>query len=444
MKKRIAAFFCAAALLFGTACQKEKMPELLHPVQFFYKTAETTFEGEYGVIAPEQREANGHEEDLQWLLEAYFAGPQGDTLVAPFRSETTLTDCSLEDGVLSVTVSSHLAELGGVDLTVACACIAMTCLEFADVDSVQISAENTLLEGRSAIVITRSDIALMDRGMESNSRVFQLYFTDEARRYLLPEETVVTESEISEICRVLVQRLIDGSQEDHKVSPLPSKTRVLGVSVQGGICSVNFSAEFSKNVFRDEIAQRTALLSVIDTLTQLEQVDAVEFYEEGNLLVSYGFMDLSTVWSRDESVIGPVRTSVNEFEADLCVGIGSQSFLARVPVKLRQSANESPAALALGALLNWQPGNGFVRLVPEGTSVRSVTMENGLCTVDFTKDFLDCDNLEAQNLAIRCVVGTLCSLPEVERVRILVEGGVPEGNLGALFDTQVSSDHWFF
>ena len=71
-------------------------------------------------------------------------------------------------------------------------------------------------------------------------------------------------------------------------------------------------------------------------------------------------------------------------------------------------------------------------------------MENGLCTVDFTKDFLDCGNLEAQKLAIRCVVGTLCSLPEVERVRILVEGGVPEGNLGALFDTQVSSDHWFF
>lgn len=444
MKKRIAAFFCALALLFCTACRKEKKPELLQPVRFYYKTAEITFKGDTGVIAPEEREANGHETDLKWLLESYFNGPVTDTLVAPFRSETDLADCSLESGVLSVTVSPELAELGGVDLTIACACIAMTCLEFPEVNSVEISAENTLLGGKPSIVITASDIALMDRSMESNSRVLQLYFTDEARRYLLPEETVVSESEIGEICRVLVQRLIDGSQEDHKVSPLPGRTRVLGANVQGGICSVNFSAEFAKNVFRDEIAQRTALLAVIDTLTQLEVVDAVEFYEEGNLLVSYGFMDLSTVWSRDESVIGPVRTSVNEFEADLCVGIGSQAFLARVPVKLRQSANETPAALALGALLNWQPGNGFVRLVPEGTGVRSVGMADGLCTVDFTREFLDCDNLEAQNLAIRCVVGTLCSLPEVDRVQILVEGSVPEGNLGGLFGTQESSDNWFF
>lgn len=444
MKRILAILLCLAAAAGLCACAAKPQEAPVSPVDFYYRRAELTYEGSDGVISPEQREALGHESDLDWLLAQYFSGPVTEALTLPFRRGLHPVAWTQEDGVFTLTVSQELGELSGIDLTVACACIAQTLFALTGCQAVTLRAEGVQLEGSDALSISRKQLLLQDDSAQHRLRELAVYFTDARRRYLTPESLTLDVSDPSEACQALLQALLDGPKGGSLVRPLPEGTRLLQASVQGGVCSVNFSAEFSRNVFRDEVAQRTALLAVIDTLTQLDQVDSVEFYEEGNLLVLYGYMDLSTPWTRDESIIGPVRSSVNEFDADLCGTIGAQSYLAKVPVKLRRSANETAEEVALGALLAWAPGNGYANPIPEGTRLRSASTDSsGLCTVDLTSEFLEAATQEALGVAIHAVVGTLCSLDGVSRVQILVEGQVPQ-QYAALFQAEGAHAVWFY
>lgn len=442
MRRIFACIVCLAVLAGLCACAGEAPESPVSPVSFYYRRGELSYEGGEGVIVPEQREALGHEQDLDWLLAQYFAGPVTEGLTLPFRKGLRPLRCVWSGDTLTLTVSRELSELSGIDLTVACACMAQTLFALTDCTGVTIASQGG--EADVSLFVARDGLLLQDDSAQHRLRELQVYFTDTRRRYLTPESRTVDISNPVDAAQTLVQALLDGPQDGSLVCPLPDGTRLLQVSVQSGVCSVSFSGEFSRNVSRDEVAQRTALLSVIDTLTQLDQVDTVEFYEEGNLLVLYGFMDLSTPWTRDESIIGPVRASVNEFDADLCGTIGAQSYLAKVPVKLRRSANETPEELALGALLAWEPGNGYQNPIPKDTKLLSaVTDEAGLCTVSLSPEFLEAPTSEALTLAVHAVVGTLCSLAEVSRVQILVDGRTPQEQ-SSLFLPQSAHAAWFY
>ena len=444
MKRILAILLCLAAAAGLCACAAKPQEAPVSPVNFYYRRAELSYEGSDGVILSEQREGSGHESDLNWLLAQYFSGPASEELTLPFRRGLRPVAWTQENGVFSLTVSQELGELSAIDLTVACACIAQTLFALTDCQAVTLRAEGVQLEGSDALSISREQLLLQDDSAQHRLRELAVYFTDAHRRYLAPESLTLDVSDPSEACQALLQALLDGPKDGGLVRPLPEGTRLLQASVQGGVCSVNFSAEFSRNVFRDEVAQRTALLAVIDTLTQLDQVDSVEFYEEGNLLVLYGYMDLSTPWTRDESIIGPVRASVNEFDADLCGTIGAQSYLAKVPVKLRRSANETPEELALRALLAWAPGNGYANPIPEGTRLLSaVTDLSGLCTANLSSEFLEAASPEALSVAVHAVVGTLCSLEGIRWVQIQVEGQIPQADR-ALFLPQNAHAAWFY
>lgn len=442
MKLRIASLLLALCLLLAACAGEPETPAPESPVQFYYKTQEISYDSENGVIAPELREAKGHEEDPAWLLGAYFSGPRTEGLVSPFRRGTALVECSLEGESIRVVASGELGDLSGADLTVACVCIARTCFGLFEVNTVRICARDALLDGREQVKLTREDLVLADYSAGNQRRELLLYFADEPRRYLLAERIMLPDGTPEELCRMLLEALLEGPQDDNLSPPLPEGTRLESVSVQGGVCSVNFSREFVEEASGDAISQRTALLSVVNLLTQLDQVDMVEFYNQGAPVSTYGRMDLSSPWVREEEAVGPVRSTVNEFDADLCFALEGQGKLMRIPTKLRQSANESRAEVIAEALFASKGINGFLRVIPEGTRLLSCQVaESGLCTLDVSREILNADNLE---MTLRAIVGSMCSLEEVLSVQVLVEGELPETEQSNLFLPRSRKLGWFF
>ena len=75
-------------------------------------------------------------------------------------------------------------------------------------------------------------------------------------------------------------------------------------------------------------------------------------------------------------------------------------------------------------LLNFKPVNDLLPPLPEKAKIQSVTLSEGVCRVDFSKEFLSVAGDAAAELrAVRSVVWTLTSLDEVEKVFITVNGG---------------------
>ncbi|MFQ8759815.1 MAG: GerMN domain-containing protein [Intestinimonas sp.] len=89
---------------------------------------------------------------------------------------------------------------------------------------------------------------------------------------------------------------------------------------------------------------------------------------------------------------------------------------------------DTPVTAVLNALLSGPETQGLFFLFPEEAHILSAWVENGNCYVDFDAPFLDREPesaAQAQQL-LYAIVNTLCQLPDVGAVQILVEGEAPE------------------
>ncbi len=68
---------------------------------------------------------------------------------------------------------------------------------------------------------------------------------------------------------------------------LPEGTGLLSVTMDGGICYVNFSAPFLAGAPEGEEA-RLLVYSIVNTVGSLEKVEAVQLQAEGENLTVYG------------------------------------------------------------------------------------------------------------------------------------------------------------
>lgn len=141
--------------------------------------------------------------------------------------------------------------------------------------------------------------------------------------------------------------------------------------------------------------------------------------------------------------IGPVRTGLNEFDANLYVVAGDSMLLTCLPARIYQTANEAPVELVLKALFAYSDQNGYHNPIPAGTSLRSVHREDEQYVVDLSSEFLSDGQTDTLLLAVRAVTATVLGLGDSSTVRITVDGATPVGEYGTLFSAQSWDDAWF-
>lgn len=86
-----------------------------------------------------------------------------------------------------------------------------------------------------------------------------------------------------------------------------------------------------------------------------------------------------------------------------------------------EGENEARMASDLLQKLIAANGEGYTTPVPAGTKILNLRVENGLAVVSFSGEYAALSGIDL-TLADACVTLTLCQLPAVERVSILVEG----------------------
>ena len=92
---------------------------------------------------------------------------------------------------------------------------------------------------------------------------------------------------------------------------------------------------------------------------------------------------------------------------------------------LQLAEGQTRAEAVLSALLSGPETEALLPLLPEGVQVRSVRMDEGICYVTFSEDFLKNvpQTIQEQEDVLYSVVKSLCGLGDVQAVQISVEGG---------------------
>ena len=159
MKKVIAIVLILCLALGCTGC---RLPFGIgnETVVFYYEQAQYQYGEPDAVIFGEERDITGHVSDMQYLLSLYMMGPISDTLHSPFPTGMQVLDVKVRMDLVRITVSEELNTLSDARYSLALACLAMTCLELSEQESVVIVC------GEDHVVLDRSMFTLSDNGAQ--------------------------------------------------------------------------------------------------------------------------------------------------------------------------------------------------------------------------------------------------------------------------------------
>lgn len=429
MKKAL--LILSLLLLLFCACEKTETPDLIQqPVTLFYRTVQTDYSAEDGVIRAEIGDLKEKPVTDFNVFSLYFEGPRSKDLILPFSSDILLTDVFRSGNdtlVLKLTRKSSTTE--SFEHTLAYACLAKTGFALEGVQYVNIQVKTSGSPVVDERWFSKDEILLYDTGTPSDNVEITLYFSDESGRLLLPEKRSIEPISDELMPSYVLGLLLDGPQSAGFKSALPPGSRVMeDVSVRNGVCTVDFYPDFFVNAPESEQGQTLAILSVVNTLCELNTVSQVQIYKSGLQVqpgsdTGYPYLDLSDPWTSDSSVVGPIREELGEFLGELCLPGQRSNGLHRLIVRARARGGASKEEALLQALFSRTAKNGYDTPFAHQPVLLSVSTEDRLCTLELQAASLPEEEME-RGQAIRCITATLASLPEVDAV-LIYENGVP-------------------
>ena len=154
MRRVFSAFLLLLILAGLTGCGNTRESSY----EFFYlRTPETYDYGtEQAVVASEDRSFPSPIQDTEYLLRLYLDGPVSETLRSPFPQGTRLLTLQHSSHTLTIRLSEEYAQLSGIRLSMAAACLAKTCFQLTD-------AENLIvLSGTHVYTYSRGSFLFLD------------------------------------------------------------------------------------------------------------------------------------------------------------------------------------------------------------------------------------------------------------------------------------------
>ena len=124
------------------------------------------------------------------------------------------------------------------------------------------------------------------------------------------------------------------------------------------------------------------------------------------------------------TVVPPAASSSQipaEKEASLTYYLPTEDGLHILPSTVKVKAADRTAKTAIEEMLRADQKSKYP-LVPAGTRLKSIHIEDGTCSVNFTKELNQLQGETSQSLFIAMTVDTLTEFPNIKRVEFRAEG----------------------
>lgn len=280
-------------------------------------------------------------------------------------------------------------------------------------------------------------------GMEVKMRDTVFYYVTDDGHHLVPYMMKIPWEE--GIGRAAVKKLIDCQEVRETLAGtglnpvLPSGTEILGLTIRDGLAKIDFNRNFLNFSTKEE--EENGVNAVVYTLTEFPAVDKVQLMIEGKIIdiLPYG-----------TNISKPLERGNINLERDSTETSGTGSFpvtlyfiwsgpdghafffvpVTRIAPKVDNIIKWAVEELVKGP----ERGKGLYSFIPASTRVLDVRVdEKGTAYVDFSGEIADYGGgIVTESAIINCIVLTLTQFPEVNQVRVLVEGDsgvLPEGTI---------------
>jgi len=113
--------------------------------------------------------------------------------------------------------------------------------------------------------------------------VINLYFLDVATGELGQDARIIESSElVHNPYQRIIELLLMGPSDETRARIIPEETSLLGVELKGNIVHLDLSEDFVRDQNLGEEQEKKIVRSIVNTLTELIEVDGVKINIEGN------------------------------------------------------------------------------------------------------------------------------------------------------------------
>lgn len=117
---------------------------------------------------------------------------------------------------------------------------------------------------------------------ELRKTIVTLYFIKTGENTIGSEARLIDSKELlRDPYTALVGMLINGPKDSKLTSIIPENTKVLKTSLVGSCVTIDLSKEFVENAPKDVNEKSSMIYSIVNTLTELKEINSVKFLIEG-------------------------------------------------------------------------------------------------------------------------------------------------------------------
>ncbi len=304
MKKTIVVIFSVLLILtIFQACGYQRNNQGAKYNLYFANNEVNALEIESRNINIKYDDYDDEDDVAEIVLKELLKGPSASSLKSVIPNGTKLKDIDVEDGIALVNLSKEYYDNDAATELLARFSLVNTLCDISGISKIKIFVDGVELinsTGSAVGAIGKSDIA--DDSITENTKVVKLYFSNKDATMLVPERRSIALVD-NNLEKSVVAELLKGPVDPKLSATIPSGTNVLSVETKEGICFVNLSEEFVSKHSGGSSAEVMTIYSVVNSLTEFDNVSKVQFLVGGKKLDVYKHMMFSEPFERDETVI---------------------------------------------------------------------------------------------------------------------------------------------
>lgn len=228
------------------------------------------------------------------------------------------------------------------------------------------------------------------------------------------------ETDATSEIQLMLDKLKQNPDSVEMRAAIPKDVEVENFVLEDGVLHLYMNQEYGQLDKVQEVLVRAAL---VQSLIQIEEVDAVDLYVGDQPLLTksgkeVGLMD-------DKSFVKNTGTAFKSFQkTTLTLFYPNKKGDKLLPVKedAHYFGNVSMEKLVLEHLMQEPESNEAKRILPESLPVLNTSVKDGICYINFGKEFLTQSFDAAPETVIYGIVNSIVSNCDVSRVQFSIEG----------------------
>jgi len=265
---------------------------------------------------------------------------------------------------------------------------------------------------------TACDAVIVDDSNNKIEGAYSLYYLSADANEIVPYDYMPKQRKAASLVEEFMEKLAMQPADDLCMETIPRYIILQDYSLEKKQLSLYFNELYSNLPIDREVLTRAA---IVRTLTQIQGVECVYFYvAEKPLKDAMGkYVGMMTADSfvenvgRQINIISPQNITLYRPTED---GLN----LIKVTKQVYTSNTYSAEKLIITHLM--ESDDKYKSVISEGTKLISISTMDGVCFVNFDSGFLAQDYMLSEEVIIYAIVNSLCELPNVNKVQILVNG----------------------